>query len=409
MEKQENNSTDPFFQSVDAENDSKSYSGKRKILLYSSLNKKIELIKEGDKVIDATFNGSSIHEKVNAKRDILEDAHERKVQNYIGYLKTNPENLLFLLGAGASMSVGGKSMGQLWDVVVEKMGEELLKELKEKFRYKSEEKDLELLLTRLSVALDYNPEEKVEKTEVLEIKKQIESIIKEECSFSLPENAPHLEFLRRITTRSSTHNRVKIFTTNYDRTIEQSASNVGTIIIDGFSFTGPREFSGRYYDFDIVLRKSREKEENSFIQSVIHLYKLHGSVTWEKEEDSIYSKPDIADMPLMIYPHREKYEASFDQPYFEMMSRFQESLRKKNTLLVTIGYSFKDKHISNAIYEAYKQNPGFQLLVVDPGIESESFKKLRVWSETSPKVAVVNERFEEFVNSYPFEKKNILG
>ena len=98
------------------------------------------------------------------------------------------------------------------------------------------------------------------------------------------------------------------------------------------------------------------------------MYKLHGSVNWEKQDNKIIQKEE-PDEPLMIYPHQSKYESSYEQPYFEMMSRFQSNLRKENVFLITIGFSFGDKHIVTAIIEALEQNPGFQLMIVNKGID----------------------------------------
>lgn len=78
----------------------------------------------------------------------------------------------------------------------------------------------------------------------------------------------------------------------------------------------------------------------------------------------------------MIFPKDSKYESSYEQPYFEMMSRFQQNLRNENVLLVCIGFSFNDKHLVTAITEALEQNPSFQLIVVNRSIDqsSETFK-----------------------------------
>ena len=47
-----------------------------------------------------------------------------------------------------------------------------------------------------------------------------------------------------------------------------------------------------------------------------------------------------------------------------MMTHFQQTLRKEGTLLIVIGFGFKDKHIQNTIREAVTQNPNFHLLIV---------------------------------------------
>jgi hypothetical protein len=159
--------------------------------------------------------------------------------------------------------------------------------------------------------------------------------------------------------------RIKLFTTNYDTLFEQAASEAGFVIIDGFSFTHPRDFSGKWFDLDIVNRdKTRLKKEESFLPEVFHLYKLHGSLNWTKINEKIIQQ-DNPTLPLIIYPANEKYESSYEQPYFEMMSRFQQELRKENTLLIVIGFGFMDKHINSVIYEAIEQNPSFQLLIVN--------------------------------------------
>ncbi|EPE00916.1 hypothetical protein [Capnocytophaga sp. oral taxon 336] len=81
------------------------------------------------------------------------------------------------------------------------------------------------------------------------------------------------------------------------------------------------------------------------------------------------NKPDNH---LIIYPSSEKYESSYEQPYFEMMSRFQQALRKEETLLIVIG--FGDKHIRNVVLEAVNQNPSFQLLIVNYNREGRIYK-----------------------------------
>ena len=106
----------------------------------------------------------------------------------------------------------------------------------------------------------------------------------------------------------------------------------------------------------------------------------------------------------------EKYESSYEQPYFEMMSRFQQSLRKENTLLIIIGFGFQDKHIQNAIIEAVDQNPSFQLVIInysgsdDDGISLESLKQFFIdfdKKEIKRNVSVVYSSFSSFTKNYP--------
>lgn len=239
--------------------------------------------------------------------------------------------------------------------------------------------------------------------------KSFERTIAKNCDLILQKDAPHKEFLNKITARKPSDSRVQLFTTNYDTLFEQAANNAGFTIVDGFSYTQPRVFSGRYFDYDFVNReRTRLKNEESFVPKVFHLYKLHGSLTWEKENNRIVQKSETPKDPLIIYPASDKYESSYEQPYFEMMSRLQQALRKENVLLIIIGFGFKDKHIQSAILEAVEQNPSFQLVIVDyNGNESIDQKNLKdFFNGDTPEtvkrnVTIIFDKFKDFTQKYP--------
>lgn len=152
-----------------------------------------------------------------------------------------------------------------------------------------------------------------------------------------------------------------------------------------------------------MLRDKRGvKEEDNFIKKVFHLYKPHGSVDWEMLADGTVKQTENPGTALMIFPKDSKYENSYDQPFFEMMSRFQQNLRGENTLLICIGFSFNDKHIVAMIKEALVQNTGFQLMVVNKGIDtSANFKWLVDLAQMHSNIVLVDELFEDFAKNYP--------
>lgn len=200
---------------------------------------------------------------------------------------------------------------------------------------------------------------------------------------------------------------------------EQAAQRMNYTIIDGFSFFQPRVFNGSNFDRDIVFReRTRIKQEESFIPNVIQLYKLHGSIDWEKQENGTILQVSKTDRPCIIYPATEKYESSYEQPYFEMMSHFQSTLRKEGTLLIVVGFGFQDKHIQNVIKEAVLQNPNFHLLIVCYGKETVKNEKgddipfegitdklipgfTNEDGTTKQNVSVLFSKFKAFVEHYP--------
>jgi hypothetical protein len=352
-----------------------------------------------------------LHDFKESKDNRIDYAIATKRNKYAQTLNSQFENLLLLTGAGSSIGWGrdgktGKSMVNLWDGAEALLTNDTFGKLLGKIGYDEKWEDgsiiknLEKVLSMATPAIPYVDKREID---IEDCVNRIKEYIKTACQLDLPNNSPHTLLLNKITKRKVTLPRFKLFTLNYDSMFEQAACESNFAIIDGFSFSHPRIFSGRNYDYDVVSRNnSRVKEEDNFIQKVFHLYKLHGSINWEKIDGKIVQKEN-PENPLMIYPHQSKYESSYEQPYFEMMSRFQSNLRKDNVFLITIGFSFGDKHIVTAIVEALEQNPSFQLMIVNRSID-ETNENLKPFIDAARKysnLSIVSEAFEDFSKFYP--------
>ncbi|WP_345980876.1 SIR2 family protein [Sulfurimonas sp. HSL3-2] len=360
--------------------------------------------KQGDETIEYKLSDSMPEHRLVTK------AFELTRNYYIKSLEKlmSADKLLVLTGAGSSKDdvlFGGKLMTELWDAVSSLYYrrftfENMLNKLDIDLDVITK-KDLEIVLSKAKLYLEFHPNEH----RVKKLVDLIENKILELCSFSLIDKSIHLEFIKKMTSRKTKQSRVKIFTTNYDRAFEEAGAEGGYVIVDGFSFTQPRKFSGKYFDYDIVIREnSRTSSTENFANNVFHLYKLHGSVNWEKQNNEIFQvdKPSKA---MMIYPNSNKYESSYEQPYFEMMSRFQSELRKGGTTtLITVGFSFADKHIFTMTIEALNQNPSLNIVIIEPFINpniNENFKKLFELSKKTTQVLIIGEFFKDFVTNLP--------
>lgn len=359
------------------------------------------------------INGKKMTSEAQTKEDAKKEQIEKEKQDFYNtFFRQFFKHIVVLAAAGTSLDNGphkGKTRDGLWESgrnVIKQLYKEL-SPCNEKLKRIAKDKDIEALLSHVLLV------EKVDEAKTSQLKplrEQLERIIRGACQLTLDmTNAPHKTFLDKITARKASEPRVQLFTTNYDTLFEQAAQKGGYAVIDGFSFTSPRTFSGRYFDYDIVQReRTRLKDEESFVSKVFHLYKMHGSLTWEKTEQGMVQQVNSTESPLIVYPASDKYESSYEQPYFEMMSRFQQALRRENTLLIVIGFGFRDKHIQNVILEAVNQNPSFQLVIVNYNgnetIDREELKEYFDGNEVKRNVSIVFDTFKNFTNSLPQNK-----
>lgn len=366
-------------------------------------------IQNGNTFYSDVSDGNNYYYLNNEKTD--KDKNQVIKKLYESYFKKPFKNVLILAAAGTSCVCNGILAKELWQVCKEPIIEltNKITNLEQEDFYTTP--NIEGLLSYINLYIKFNKNNEIEK-----LKKDIEKKIATACNLTL-NNKTHIKFLNKITARKPSDPRIKLFTLNYDLLFEQAANEAGFTIIDGFSFSYPRTFLGKMFDLDIVNReKTRLKNEESFESKVFHLYKMHGSINWYKEEDKIRQKDikeqNIAENPLLIYPATDKYESSYEQPYFEMMSRFQQAVRKENTLLIVVGFSFQDKHIKNIIVEAVKQNASFNLVIVNYDknkgyINKEDIREFFTNPDDNQNfqvennVTIIYSDFKDFAENYP--------
>ncbi len=345
-----------------------------------------------------------IRVRLSESSDFVGIAENETQERLKDYLKASlqMQHLALFCGSGTSTEAGYPSMPDLW---TEAQGLKGINESRAAVSYRDGD-NIEEFLSKCDAFSELNPDDE----SVCAVRRLTLEMILKRCRASMDSSklVAHQELLKRVARRRARDSRVKLFTTNYDLCFEFAAADLGLVPIDGFSFSQPRRFDPRFFDFDIVKRTSAS-ESVAFIQGVFQYYKLHGSVDWSSRRGRIEIDPQVgANDACLIYPARAKFQRSYQQPHLELMARYLATLREHNTCLVVLGFGFADEHLYAPILAALRANPHFRLIVVSRTID----KKLEAAKSDSPylqlrelarhaDVSFVAASFTEFVTLIP--------
>jgi hypothetical protein len=145
---------------------------------------------------------------------------------------------------------------------------------------------------------------------------------------------------------------LKVFSLNYDLCFERVIEKKPDIVVElGFS-----DRIWHYKNFDSI--------ESRQIETHFALYKLHGSINWEKNEDgNLLLKDDPTKNAELIFGL--PYKLTSSDPYFFYATEFRKSLLDdQSRIFVCIGYSFYDEYLNQFIAQAMKDDQDKVLLVV---------------------------------------------
>lgn len=183
----------------------------------------------------------------------------------------------------------------------------------------------------------------------------------------------HRKLVRKALTRPANLRRVSIFTLNYDTVLEQAMDAEGTFVVDGFQGLISRVFRPETFGQDLYFPAQTTEGRVHRLERVVHLYKLHGSLTWRRSAPcaenpfglEMVREPNDAADEVIVYPTTLKYGETLGLPYSEMFRRFQTVVVQPQSVLFVIGYSFGDRHMNALILQALAM-PSFTLVIVDP-------------------------------------------
>ena len=289
---------------------------------------------------------------------------EHAKQQLVGWL-TAPDTA-FLLGAGCSKCACKPLIGELTSKVMEQADAELMR------RYKALKSDGDRLPTiedLMNYLVRYNdvllisqisPEDVT--TDMIQewmncIKKRIVENIADEWKPSLY----HERFLLRLQKNGSPRN---IFSLNYDTVLESSLDQIRLSYVDGFRGT-----NWGWFDVDTF---------NEQTKAAYRIFKLHGSINWVRDsEGHVRRCTTAANEPVIVYPSEQKYLQTQYGVYETLMGQFRNHLRepRPNNYLVTLGYSFNDDHINEAICDSITARGSYLTVLAFVGPEADLEKQ----------------------------------
>ncbi len=173
-------------------------------------------------------------------------------------------------------------------------------------------------------------------------------------------------FLLSFASRAASRERLHVFTSNYDRLIEHGCDLAGLRIIDRFVGALTPVFRSARIEVDVHYNPPGIRGEPRFMEGVIRLSKLHGSLDWRfiKSKRKLirvgipFGAPaNHTDMPtdpvdtVMIYPNPAKDVETTQYPYAELFRDFAAATCRPNAVVVTYGYGFGDDHINRVLLD----------------------------------------------------------
>lgn len=346
---------------------------------------------------------------MKSDKNILYYKGKNKINVDIDYIKTEMaqflqlDNLSFLLGAGCSSHVkegvehGIPGMSNLYKGFFEKYkGFQIAGNDAEPIFEGNLEKMLETMgaisITGRVKQVDDEIEEKI---------CTVQKYIRDKIIDGL--HGPEvLSFYRKFymkTVARGRKNPINIFTTNYDLYNEQALDSLSFPYNNGFVGTYKRTFNPASYKYAYVEDMNLSKNVWERVPNFYNLYKVHGSISWVKNDNKINEidyKHISEDDTVMIYPTPLKDRTTLMTPYSDLFRSMETALLKKNSVLITLGYSFADDHINRLILNSLAI-PTFKLVVLG---ESEAI--LRLVEMDDSRIIVINSEdkihyFNEFV------------
>jgi hypothetical protein len=183
-------------------------------------------------------------------------------------------------------------------------------------------------------------------------------ILRELKRWMCPEDTAASSYYRGfIPTQRFLNYPLHVFSLNYDLCMERIGSHDFRVEA-GFADNGP----SHHWDWE----RFEQSESGPDQLPQVYLYKLHGSINWKRDEGrnlfSVEQTENVeADRMDVIFGRDFKLEAA--DPYLFYAYQFRKFTLDAR-LIVIIGYGFADDHINKMLTQALKKDESRQLVVV---------------------------------------------
>lgn len=176
-----------------------------------------------------------------------------------------------------------------------------------------------------------------------------EAILLQMISFAWIKDANLISYLLPLV-ESARNRAIWIASLNYDNAIELAAHSANI-------------------ECDIGLKANIQGVEFDD-RSPISLAKLHGSVNWKMDHDSLIKVNDLpTGNAALIFGAGNKLRV--EGPYLDLLLSFRDRLNSTRCLEVC-GYSFRDRHVNHIIRTWLSRHDDARLIIVDPYITHET-------------------------------------
>ena len=152
---------------------------------------------------------------------------------------------------------------------------------------------------------------------------------------------------------------IRIFSLNYDLCIEKQlhSERIET------GFAGSESWDGSRF-----IHSSDDEPD-----APIYLYKLHGSIDWERNKNGLICSQQQGIKPEIVFGTGMKMQAV--DPYLFYLYEFRKYALLTKVIII-IGYSFNDHHINDLLKQALEASNLRKLLIVNPQVPDNVFEQV---------------------------------